>query len=479
MVETNVAATPSKQLTKFLVRKPGSSLHFSRILTLGNLNIAEQLFAACLRKDAECLASLLYQHHIRTWYRGFCALIRKTEFAGIVFQLAHDPELMENVRAAMRRLSGATNASAPLDPRVSTRLRRLVTRETQKAESLNNQFALILNALAELCDRVVWIKGAALARTLYPRADLRLFSDFDCVVPAEHLNEFVARLREKLEFRTTVSPAFSCQIGCGPTSAVADFLLSPEPSLVQPCPISLVLPLGEGTSMIDVKVNPLCHGIQMHELERFYTNSVNTDVRSSCVRTPSLPDHLNILLVNLAERERFTNWRTIYDIDLVVRAMNNRVGSWSEFVRICSVEGTGLNAWVALSVVIDRLNSAVPSDVLNRLKPGSLNPLMFLLTFTINPDFIWNSNSIVSLCLATIFATDWKRRLQALWSGMLPANQFLQKYYASGTKRASAFCLLIHWCVILLPGGLIRRTFGPMIWPAGSKRYRASAVDAC
>jgi hypothetical protein len=119
-----------------------------------------------------------------------------------------------------------------------------------------------------------------------------------------------------------------------------------------------------------------------------------------------------------------------------------------------------------LTMAIDRFGSPVPDMVLNNLRPGNM-AIQSLLAFTINSEFVWNANSIPMLLLSGLVHGDFKRKISILAGAFFPSRQFLHDYY-SGTKLDRYWLLpvrlFVHWLILLLPGGAVRRVFGYRLW---------------
>lgn len=90
-----------------------------------------------------------------------------------------------------------------------------------------------------------------------------------------------------------------------------------------------------------------------------------------------------------------------------------------------------------------------------------------LFSFTVTPLFYWNTSSLLMLLANAFLADDSPRKMAVLKRSLLPTREFLAKYYFGKQNVSSieySLGLFLHWFVLFLPGGLIRRTFGPKIW---------------
>lgn len=451
-----------QRLKRFWIRKNGGSLKIVQIKLLSEQDPGTQMFAAVLRKDAACIVTILANHDIGQWYRQVFRLIRTTSFAALILHCLQDRALLRQIIDSFLSETVAYTKSNKLQRRILAKLQRLAMIESLNCEKLNATFAKILSSLHGSTDNVIWIKGASLARSVYAHPEYRTSSDFDCVVRSAALQPTIETLAHNLDYRSAVSPSFCNQIGCGPTANITDFLLSPSSELLQPSPTSLAHP--RGWPMIDLKLNPLGRGIAMVELERFFAEAPTIQWRSYRLRIPSTVDQLTIALINLADKERFNNLRCLFDIHLLVNALNETPHLWQDFLQSCKAEGVEIPCRFGLLLANDYFGSAIPAKVLQELDCGAKSLWLTAAAFMIQPEFVWNSNSLVSLVLSSACTSDAHRRISVLVKAILPTTEFLQKYYASDRPIPTALCLIVHWLVLLLPGGIIRRTFGRHVW---------------
>lgn len=71
------------------------------------------------------------------------------------------------------------------------------------------------------------------------------------------------------------------------------------------------------------------------------------------------------------------------------------------------------------------------------------------------------------LLLSALAGENRKRKVDMLARSWLPGLKFLSGYYNRGKALSTLDrlrCLLLHWIVMILPAGVVRRTFGPQIW---------------
>ena len=124
---------------------------------------------------------------------------------------------------------------------------------------------------------------------------------------------------------------------------------------------------------------------------------------------------------------------------------------------------------MGLSIAVNRFGSPVPREVLQALYVN-LRPLAPVTSFISSHAFIWNSTSLPMLIFNALVSTNTKQKLSLLAKSIVPNRTFLMKYYRTreGTSRSLVTSLILHWGVLILPGGLVRRTFGKYVFDAPS-----------
>jgi hypothetical protein len=125
-----------------------------------------------------------------------------------------------------------------------------------------------------------------------------------------------------------------------------------------------------------------------------------------------------------------------------------------------------------LSLAAERLSLQNVSETVSALAPHD-RAARKILFFTVTPLFYWNTSSLPVLALNAAVADDSPRKFAALGESLLPAQEFLSQYYAGGKPLSfatRALAILLHWLVLLLPGGVVRRTFGQFLWPNAQVR---------
>lgn len=434
----------TEQIFDYWIRELGLSLKISRIKPLANLQPGERLLALLLRGDAE----------------GFKALIEKQD-ADIVWMFVSNALEYGFVRTAFQRLI-EFNSLGTLSSEQSRHLLQLVSRETADREVSDEMLMHILGVLSKYAEDIVWIKGTSLARTIYRSPNFRVTGDFDFVVRRDKFLEVVQELKGA-GFVEMIDSGYCNQIGVGPTITPSDLSLSPNPRLIASSAIALNL---KDWPSIDIKLGPFDTGIQMVEINRFFEDATAHQLGEYTFLAPSHMDHLLLSLHNFA-KDRFLNWKNLFDIHLLVAEIN-LAQEWSVFTERCKIEHLEHVAWAGLTLAKDRYSSTIPDAVLSELAPAPVWGRQFLL-FTVSPYFVWNATSMPMLILNAMTSTDTLSKLKIIGQSLFPGSDFLSRYYAHGKPIAPLMQFIlhfIHWLVMILPGGLVRQTFGKHYWPA-------------
>jgi hypothetical protein len=322
--------------------------------------------------------------------------------------------------------------------------------------------------LAELFRRkncfAAWLKGTAISRTLYREPQFRLSGDLDMLARWDQ-RELVMDCLTSVGYRPIWDDSGHChQLGIGPVGSLEKLACRPAPEMEDCHGLSLT---GSNLAIVDLKFDPLETGLRMHELPRFIDECREVVWRNERFMVPSSVDHLMLQLSHL-HKHYFLGWQWLYDIHLLVAELNAIPSAWSEFVRRCELEGITLSAWAGLQMSADRLHTNVPQDVMDELSPRSCSPADRLLCFTVDMEFLWNAAAISGLVQNAYFVGDRKRKLGALKKAFMPDRKFLSEYYCQGHAISwilYPIVLALHWLVVLMPGGVVRRTFGKVLWP--------------
>lgn len=335
---------------------------------------------------------------------------------------------------------------------ISQKLRRQSMTEHQTYESKQIEYDSILSQLDLPKCKIVLIKGAALAQTVYSMPQMRYSADRDLVIHPNHAGA-VTNAFFNLGFHLDYE--HSARYHAGPTASIEQVLLQPHPSLTT-CD-ALPLTNDEGLHF-DVKVDPLEQGLQMSEFERFFDNCTKQS-ESSRLFIPDIVDQMLIACCHL-HKDDFRGLRLQLDVFLLCRCFSAQ--DWNELLRRAKIESLELTIWVALNMVSDRFNFKLPNFVLEHTCPKNyIAAQLFLLQ---NYRFAWNQLSLLSLILNAVSSTNHTVKLKRLYSVVLPPKHFLEKYYCAEKRLPLMCCLVLHWFTLLVPDGIIRRTIGPFLW---------------
>lgn len=449
-------------LTKFLLRQGGSSCRFFTLAPLSSLGPAEQLMAAMLSRDL--LAEQILSRQTGATIVAFWELLSQNELAGYVLESIYGLGLESAFRSiSVEYDDGLTD--------VFSLISRQAALESIKFEKFDKMFVKFLDSTAAMKDQIVWLKGIVTSRTYrYGEPTQRLSSDFDCFLEQKYLTELNSILLVD-DFHVIVGDNGFCnQLGVGPVCSLHDLFLVPDEELV---PSAVLGYFKNRSPILDIKFNPLDCGLKMIELERFQRDTISVTWRGRQFIAPGLIDQLIVSLTHL-EKDRFVGWKQLLDIKLLSETVNAEPENWKEFVRRCNVEGISTACCAGLSLAVDRLGLAGVNDVIAELGfKQSLAKRLF--TFTVTPLFYWNTSSLPMLLANAAMSNNSSRKIKVLQRSIVPNKTFLSAYYMGGRQLTGInYCvaLLLHWLVLLLPGGLIRRTFGKAIWSSDQSGLR-------
>ena len=441
----SVRAKQSKQaLQGCWVRENGFSLKLQKIATLEQLSQGEKLFAALLRNDAQTARGLVAGDQLDESLADLSRVSTDASFAMVVLDRLINLDLINQL---------------PMEFRTTIIQRAQREAADQKMSELG--FCENLQRLTPLLPYIVWIKGSSLSCSIYKGENHRLFGDLDMVLHTSKLVEFTALLKNS-NFSEIKAPAFCNQLGVGPTDSLIDLTLAPQSLLLQSSLAAFNL---RDLPPIDVKLSPLDRGVQMYDLERFFSEAVSLHLGEHMFLGPSLVDHMMICLHTFA-KDRFRSWKNLFDIHLLAGEISRKPQLWEYLVLCCKRESIESVAWVGLMIATDRLKTSIPPAVLDQLAPR-FSLITQLFAFTISPYFVWNATSLPMMLLNAAISTDGATKFFILSKSFFPSADFISKYYNRGKPvRATQWLTLLaaHWAVLLLPGGLIRRTFGKLLW---------------
>ncbi|HEY9732633.1 MAG TPA: nucleotidyltransferase family protein [Drouetiella sp.] len=386
----------------------------------------------------------------------FMNLVNQNELAGYILESIYLLGLESVFRART-----INDGGSPAD--VFSLISRHAALEAIKFEKFDNKFVKFLDLTKALQAQLVWLKGIVTSRTCYTEPSQRLSGDFDCFLDSQFAHELHEILYEDGFRIIGADNGFCNQLGVGPVVSLDNLFLVPEDQFV---PSAVMGYFKNRCPILDVKFNPLDRGLKMIELERFKSECTLVNWRGRQFLAPSLIDQLIIALTHL-EKDRFLGWKQLLDIKLIAEKINETPDSWSEFVRRCRVEGVSTACCAGLSLAQDRLGLSGVEKVIAETNVAGQGISRRLFSFTVTPLFYWNTSSLPMLFANAALADDSPRKTAVLRRSFVPRKDFLANYYF-GKQNLNpleySLGLLLHWLVLFLPGGLIRRTFGPRLW---------------
>jgi Uncharacterised nucleotidyltransferase len=441
-------------LTKYKLRCGGMSQRIFSLSDRAHLSAPDSMMAALLSRSQRNQESLYVQD--AATLNVFLNLVNQNELTGFVLESIY----MLKLENRFRSLTVAQDGS---EVDLLTLMIRQSALEAIKFEKFEKKFVSFLNFTSRLNDRVIWLKGIVTSRTCYSDPVYRLSGDFDCYVNPTNFAELFQVLTDNQFCVITGDTGFCNQLGVGPVGDIGDVFLTPSDEFVPSAVCGLYR---NRWPLLDIKVNPLDRGLRMVELDRFEKNAISVQWREIRFSAPDLLDQLMIALTHF-EKDRFIGWKQLLDIKLISEKINETQSLWDEFIRRCHVEGISTACSAGLSLARERLELQGVDDVIERLSPRNEGVLRRLLTFTVTPLFYWNTSSALMLYVNAKLSEDSVRKMHALSKSLWPSKQFLSKYYFAG-KQLNLFsytvAIFLHWLVFFLPGGVVRRSFGQLIW---------------
>ncbi len=441
------------KLNEFWIRSLGLSKDFSRIKLLSELQPFEKLLAALLRGDRGAAIDVLDdQTTAPDLFEQLLKLASLEGFSSLVY------ERIFSLDIAARFSASVGNSSTTHLGQIKDSATFLVSNHFR----LDEKFAKVLSITKEFRAHALWVKGAHLSRTIYQPSHFRHYGDLDVIVHPSKFEAFVETLKEA-GFEFFDLPAHCNQIGVGPLRRPLDVITAPLPDWIPSGAITMNR--RKDDLYVDIKVGPFERGVQLVEFDRLFADAEEATCLGNTYLAPSDSDHLMIMLCNFA-KSRFDSWRTLLDIHLLVSSLNRKPGEWERFVRKCKVESIATTVWIGLAIAVDRLSTSVPDMVLLELAPEE-NFSSHCLMFTVNPAFVWNSTSLPMKLLNITVSSDWKRKISLLTRSFLPSARFLCDYYGdrgNGIQLSYLRYLPMHWFVLSMPGGVVRRTLGKLWW---------------
>lgn len=443
-------ATNTAEPSFWVYQRSGSTKRPYHLRPLKISPADDRLISSLLSGDRQEALSILASGELEQSVDSLQQKITSQNLVALIYERLWNMELIKEVERFT--LANQTNLAA------------LIRQEAMLAVSayntLDERFRQIVDWLA---DDVVWIKGPALSRTLYERPHYRHSRDFDLIVRPGRATSVIAKLASQ-EFTAVWEEAgTSPQFGVGPTGSIDELSILPSSQYCSYSNLSLVR---DNWPYVELKSDPLDTGLKMKELSRFFLDCQKVKWIEHEFYIPSPTDHLLLELTHL-HKHGFEGWHWLYDIHLLALTVAKQPNAWTEFERRCHQEGIGASAWAGLTIAADRMATPVPPSTLDRLAPThpawAVNHFMFETT----TEFLWNTATLPSLIANAFLLGDRQRKLTVLQETIFPAVTFLSNYYCSGSKLSYwqiPFVWLLHLLVVLLPGGVIRRTFGKHLW---------------
>jgi hypothetical protein len=433
----------------------GRSTRLMRFMPLAQAPPYEQLMAAILREDREAALKVLSIPEVNI-VEDFLCWGAAGNLVALVFDRICKLELAKNIDS----LSRADGTS------LLQTLRSYAALACLTYARFDELFLRLLDCLKDHRDDLVWLKGTSLSRTLYGVPHYRLSGDFDILVKSRSCEGVLVQLAS-LGFRPEWHDPGSChQSGIGPTGSLKALSLAPS-NEYEICH-NLTLQQNDYPS-IELKFDPWEQGLRAKEIDRFFADSHIVIWREHKFREPAIVDHLILELTHL-HKHGFIGWQWLYDVHLLASQMKTKE-QWMLFVERCRYEGLEPSAWAGLELVVDRLNTPIPPAVISQLSPKTGGSFAKLFTYTTRTEFLWNAGSLMELSLNACFLGDRARKNKVLLESLFPSRQFLSSYYWFGSQLHwwnYPLCLILHWLVLLLPGGIVRKTFGPWLWKSRS-----------
>jgi hypothetical protein len=419
-----------------------------------HLSAPESMMAALLSRSQRSQESLNFQD--AETLNLFLDLVSENELTGFVLESIYILKLENRFRSLTVNHHGS-------EVDLLTLITRQSALEAIKFEKFEKKFAGFLDITTRFNDRIIWLKGIVTSRTCYSDPAYRLSGDFDCYVNPIDFPELFQILTDNQFCVITGDTGFCNQLGVGPVGEISDVFLAPSDEFVPSAVCGLYR---NRWPLLDIKVNPLDRGLRMVELGRFEKDVVSVHWRETKFSAPDILDQLMIALIHF-EKDRFIGWKQLLDIKLLSEKINETQSLWDEFIRRCHVEGVSTACSAGLSLARERLELQDIDQVIERLSPRNEGLLRRLLTFTVTPLFYWNTSSALMLYANAKLSEDSARKMHALTNSLWPSKQFLSKYYFAGKRLnllSYTLAIILHWLILFLPGGVVRRSFGKLLW---------------
>ncbi len=417
-------------------------------------NVEHRLIGALLKSDRAAFLKVLDQASLKSESLDrFFNELYWSNLPVLMYQLLSELSLTEAIQPL--KLSNGND--------LIKRIREKAAQATLDYQTKSNQLLQLIDFFDQLIGHVVWLKGTSLSRSLYRQGDHRVSLDFDFVVDDAAKDLLLRCLQDNGFVPIWHEPGYCHQYGVGPVGSFARLALTPTSENEGCHNLSLKRP---GWPMIDLKMHPLDTGLKMKELDRFFLEASKINYSNITLLAPSTIDHLMISLLHF-HKHGFCGWGWLYDIQLLATKLGEKPEQWSEFVRRCQYEGIQTSASMGLEAAKYHLSTTIPEDVLRQLRTWQAKLVPGGVMLATSTEFVWNCNSLPMLLLNALVMGSSQRKMRVLFLSLFPSRQFLSQYYADGKSivwHNYLLCLVLHWLLLFLPAGLIRRTYGRYIW---------------
>lgn len=459
---------------KYWVR-PGYGRTFSvnQIRTLKQLPVEEQFLAALLSEDRGLAIHLLERFSGDGSAKRFLSVPGADRLSALIYEKIFDLSIQQMLEGV--KLDG--------DERLLDVLSFRSRFEYLRFQKTDDLLVELFDLLKEIFPAPIWIKGPVLARSLYGKPQFRFSVDIDLLLqPGTAADVFNALKSSGFEPIWNVR-ANECYQLCGiaPVGSVESVMIKPSTAFED---FHYLIFEKVGWPFVELKSDHLNRGLRAVEQQRFFSGCKPMLWRGRHFLVPDLLDHLILALVHF-HKHGFVGWHWLYDLHLLVSEVDKQPERWVEFVRRCKAEQATVSCWAGLHIARERLQSPVPDSVILELAPASSSPLAVQLTYSINPEFQWNVMSFPMLILNAIFLGDMNRKIAVLRECIVPSREFLDRYYEPvlhASKIPHSLLIVLHWLMLLLPGGVARRLFGRSFAPEGLRegcRYTGTNGSAC
>ncbi len=281
---------------------------------------------------------------------------------------------------------------------------------------LNDELRRVLHALDAADVPAIVLKGPVLARTLYPTAVFRPYTDLDLVVPEPREERAVAALTaaglREVPFAAEVARRGHACPGLD-------------------APYHRRFQTADGRAVVELHLDPLQLGLRPAcEGERWRRAVPVPDLPGALMLGPE--DQLVHLCVH-AQKHGYSRLIWLKDIDLLLHLWGGRL-DWQLVERVAVREGVGASLWYGLRLAGRLLGAPVPVGALRRLQPRAFGVRLLY-------GLVWPERRIAGL------QGHMRRRAVQLhlaesWRGVLPGLVLMGR---RRTRARVALRLLADW----------------------------------